>query len=109
MSNNTHYSEQYANSLGDFTAKLLRDNMNRPRQSVLDTCYKIGYLDSEEREVVIYYRVINMPVSFQSEECRDGYTVEQVKHNGEVLPMDMDYEEECTLHLNLLNPMQIRF
>lgn len=91
----------------DFINKLTTQGVSRNRQSVLDSCHKIGYIDTEDREVTIYYRVANVPNSPQTDECSDAYIVEQVKEGDNVLPLPSDYREECENHLWLLNPMQI--
>lgn len=97
----------YDQSFSSFITKLTAQGISRTRQSILDSCHKIGYLDSEGREVTIYYRVVNECPNGQTDVPCDLYRVEQVKEGDNVLPLPGDYREECEQHLWLLNPMQI--
>lgn len=53
------------------------------RKSRLELCEVIEYtFDDEIGMCEIYYRVADLCVSPQSDESRDGYTIEAVKQNG---------------------------
>lgn len=93
----------------DYIGQEIERGLNRAKQALLDSCNRIHHIDSEDREVVIYYRLVNSPLSGQTDECCDQYTVDRVTHNGVNLPMDKHYENELVQSLNFLNPMQIKF
>lgn len=107
MKNSNTPATVYDNCYSDFITKLTEQGISRKRQSVLDSCHRLHYLDSELREVVIYYRVIDAPLNDQTDESADRYDVEQVTERGLKIEMDSIYESELLDHLNLLNPLEL--
>lgn len=91
----------YDNCFSDFLTKLTANT----KSSQLDWCNKIGYIDSEDREVTIYYRSLNVCKDAQTDNECNSYQVERVTFNGEPLEMDSVYEREIIQHLNFLNPL----
>lgn len=80
-----------------------------PKSSVLDWNHKLEHVDSEGREVVIYYHVENICENAQTDKETDAYVVDRVSFNGLNLIMNKHYERELLDSLNCINPLQIKF
>lgn len=94
----------YAELQDHFISSLFKRKTRIELSKVINYCFDIELGDCE-----IYYRVIDLCPSNQSEESGDNYTIEGVKCNGKTISITGRQEQLILDHLNLLNPEGVKF
>lgn len=70
------------------------------RKSRLDLCKIMAWHDEELGWLDVYYREINAPISPQTDESEDCYSIECVKLNTEAIEISGDLEQRILIWLN---------
>lgn len=81
--------------------------LNPQRKSPIDLCETMTWEDCELGDLVVYFRVIDAPLSAQTDESGDSYTIECVKLNDEAIDIDSKMEEDMLRHLNETDPLKV--
>lgn len=82
----------------------LLDKLTKPK-SRLEASSVISFdFDEEIGECEIFFRVIDMALSHQTDESADNYTIEEVRRNGNKITITGRQEQIILEHLNRTNP-----
>lgn len=97
-----HLSQEIADGQDKFLSAIGK------RKSRIELCDIISYtFDDEVGEVEVFYRVIDMPKSQQTDVCEDNYTIECVKKDGVEITIRGRDEQNILEHLNRNYPIHL--
>lgn len=107
MTHNPNYNnqklEQLANTLGDAQDQLFA--LLGKGKTRRELCRTMIWPDEELGDLTIYYRVIDAPMSPQTDESADSYTIEFTEQNEQPITISGRLEQTILNHLNEQDPL----